>query len=294
MAALTVAIPTYNRREMLERAVESVLAQTCGDFELLILDNASTDGTADYLGKLRDPRVRIHHEERTIPAVENWTNCFMLARSPLVSWLSDDDWYKPNFVEQYLAAFERHPDASAVFGQYELVDEHGKILKTQNADWQAERVLRGADLLDAALSRRWFISATVYRTDVIREVWADAKQDGKVADYASTVRMGVRDRDKVVYIPRNDYCILGHEGQMSQTCNREVLDASITALERVLPLQPRYRRMISWEIAQTHIRQGRALLKTDRRGARVRFRQAISAAPTLRFGWSQYVLSFVK
>lgn len=111
---VSVIVPTYNRLHTLPRAVGSVLAQTERDFELIVVDDASTDGTADYLSGLRDPRVRAI-EQRGQPArplgVSGARNLGLeAARADIVAFLDSDDAFLPNRLEVTLAAFAREPD----------------------------------------------------------------------------------------------------------------------------------------------------------------------------------------
>ena len=91
---LTIGIPTYNRAGTLRRAVESALAQDCGDVEILIADNASSDGTEAYCRALaeREPAVRyIRHRSNRGPTA-NFNSILRQARGDYFLFLSDDDW----------------------------------------------------------------------------------------------------------------------------------------------------------------------------------------------------------
>ena len=102
--AISVVLTTYNRAALLPRAIASVLAQADADFELIVVDDASTDGTADYLATLTDPRVR------TITAATNLgpsgarNRGLEAARAPVVAFLDSDDRYRPGRLAAPLAA----------------------------------------------------------------------------------------------------------------------------------------------------------------------------------------------
>jgi hypothetical protein len=116
---LTIAIPTINRAYCLQRAVESALAQTSPDIEVLVSNNASTDGTRALLEALvaarPDPRLRvIHHEERLHIAAHG---AFMMqeARGSHFVGLSDDDWLEPEFAAEVLSLFARRPELAFAY-----------------------------------------------------------------------------------------------------------------------------------------------------------------------------------
>jgi glycosyltransferase involved in cell wall biosynthesis len=89
VAAVSVVIPTYQRRRFVVRAVESVLGQTVQDSEAIVVDEGSTDGTAEALAGL-DPRVyHVWQENRGVSAARNAG--IRLARAPIVAFLDSDD-----------------------------------------------------------------------------------------------------------------------------------------------------------------------------------------------------------
>ena len=121
-AVLTsVIIPTYNRAGIVGEAMDSVLAQTDGRFELLVVDDGSDDDTAATVHRRRDSRVsyvRIAHQG--VSAARNAG--IALATGRYVSFLDSDDLWKPDKLAAELAFFERHPDVGAVFSDLEKWD----------------------------------------------------------------------------------------------------------------------------------------------------------------------------
>lgn len=105
MKLVTIFMPTRNRRGLLTRAVDSVLTQTHTAFELIIVDDASTDDSTDYLAALerRDSRVRVlrHTAPRGAPAARNMA--ITQARGEFVTGLDDDDQFEPARIELFVA-----------------------------------------------------------------------------------------------------------------------------------------------------------------------------------------------
>lgn len=97
MPTVSIIMPTFNRAWIVARAVRSVLAQTFADWELIIVDDGSTDDTACVLEQLVDPRVRVvHAEHRGQAAARNYG--LMVANSSLVAYLDSDNVWHPEFL----------------------------------------------------------------------------------------------------------------------------------------------------------------------------------------------------
>lgn len=96
----TVAIPTCNRRELLRQTLEMVLSQTCGDYEILIADNASTDGTAEMIATFTDPRLRYLRHAQNIGAIANFRFLAQEARGVFFVLNQDDDLLHRQYLER--------------------------------------------------------------------------------------------------------------------------------------------------------------------------------------------------
>ncbi|HEX2037869.1 MAG TPA: glycosyltransferase family 2 protein, partial [Chloroflexota bacterium] len=87
---MSVCISTYNRSRYLRRAIESVLGQTFGDFELIVSDDRSPDDTAEVVAQYRDPRLRYHRNAENLGLVGNYNRCLELARGQYIGIFDDD------------------------------------------------------------------------------------------------------------------------------------------------------------------------------------------------------------
>lgn len=112
---LTIGIPTLNRAGLLGRAIDSALAQTSKEIEIVVSDNASTDRTPEVLRPYTDRGVRIFRQPETIPASQNGAFLINEARGEFFVGLSDDDYLEPDFAEKVLALYDRHPELSFVY-----------------------------------------------------------------------------------------------------------------------------------------------------------------------------------
>jgi cellulose synthase/poly-beta-1,6-N-acetylglucosamine synthase-like glycosyltransferase len=102
----TVMMPAYNSHATVGASVESVLAQTVPDLELIVVDNASTPPIAEALAGMRDPRLRLVRNRRNLGTAAGRNTALRLARAPLVSQLDSDDRWEPDYLETVLPCFD--------------------------------------------------------------------------------------------------------------------------------------------------------------------------------------------
>jgi glycosyltransferase involved in cell wall biosynthesis len=102
----TVLMPAFNSDATIGEAAESVLAQTVGDLELVIVDNASETPVAEVLAGIDDARVRILRTERNLGVAAGRNAALAAARAPLVSQLDSDDLWEPDYLESILPCFD--------------------------------------------------------------------------------------------------------------------------------------------------------------------------------------------
>ena len=110
---LTIAIPTVNRAGLLGRAIESALAQTSPDIEIIVSDNGSTDQTPAVIGRYAGRGMRSFRHSATMSAAKQGQFLFEQARGEFFLGLSDDDFLEPEFAAEVLAMFDRHPELSS-------------------------------------------------------------------------------------------------------------------------------------------------------------------------------------
>ena len=125
---VTVFIPVYNRADYVCVAVNSILAQTYEDFELLIVDDGSTDDTVDVLQRYQDPRIRIERNETNqgIPITRN--RGLELARGEYIALLDSDDHSYPNRLQKQVDFLDAHSNIAQVGSWCSFMDEHGNML----------------------------------------------------------------------------------------------------------------------------------------------------------------------
>lgn len=126
-----IGIPVYNGERYLAATVEACLAQTHHDLEVVIADNASTDGTAEIARGFveRDPRVRYAHFSEHVGVADSFTRTFRECRSEYFKWAASDDLTDPTFVEKAVAVLDAQPDVVVCYSEAAVVDETGAIVR---------------------------------------------------------------------------------------------------------------------------------------------------------------------
>ena len=126
---LTIGLPVYNGERYLAEALDALLGQTYKDFELIISDNASTDGTADICldYAARDSRVRYVRQPRNIGLAPNHNVVVEQARGELFKWAACDDLYARELIERCVDALDQHPDVVLAHSWSARIDGSGIV-----------------------------------------------------------------------------------------------------------------------------------------------------------------------
>jgi glycosyltransferase involved in cell wall biosynthesis len=127
MPLVSVGLPVYNGVSRIEAVARSVLAQDHADLELVISDNASTDGTEELCRSLaaEDSRVVYHRNPLNVGLLNNFVGALRLARGEFFRWVGDDDWLAPNCVSRGLDAFADDPRLILVTSQVDYTGPDG-------------------------------------------------------------------------------------------------------------------------------------------------------------------------
>jgi len=125
---ITVAMPVYNGEGYVHLAIQSVLDQTYSDFELLIVDNCSTDGTLEVVKGFSDPRIRLHVNSSNLGMVGNWNRSVELATGEYIKFLSHDDLLDATCLEEQIDGFlqQKHENIGIVTCKKRVINQNGK------------------------------------------------------------------------------------------------------------------------------------------------------------------------
>ena len=128
---VSVVMPVHNALPYLDAAVESVLRQTFNDFEFVILDDASTDGSTERLRQWasRDARIRLLEEKQNLGPARSSERVARAASAPIVARMDADDISYPERLADQLGVLDRHPGVGVVGGLFDIIDPDGRIVR---------------------------------------------------------------------------------------------------------------------------------------------------------------------
>ncbi len=124
---VSIVTPSYNQAHFIEETIQSVLGQDYPLIEYIIVDGGSTDGSAEIIQRYAD-RLGWWVSERDQGQTDAINKGFARAKGEILAWINSDDTYLPQAVSQAVAALQAHPLASMVYGDANLIDEHGAVL----------------------------------------------------------------------------------------------------------------------------------------------------------------------
>lgn len=129
---ISIGLPVYNGESQIVLSLESLLAQTVDDFEIVISDNHSTDATERICREYaaREPRIRYFRNDRNRGVAWNFNQVFHLSRGRYFKWASSNDVHDPLYLRRCLDVLESNPAAVLAYPKTSIIDEHGTVTRT--------------------------------------------------------------------------------------------------------------------------------------------------------------------
>lgn len=151
-ARVSVVVPAYNNADYIDATIRSILAQTYTDFELIVADHSSSDGTLDVLHTFDDERLTVVTTEAGGGAWRNWNRVTDLAQGEVVKLVCGDDLIHERMLEAQLAAYDdAGDDAVFVSSQRDLIDARGEVFLRARGLGALDGVVDGRDALRATV-----------------------------------------------------------------------------------------------------------------------------------------------
>lgn len=165
MPRVGIGLPVYNGENFIKAAIDSVLAQTFEDLELIISDNASTDRTQEICQTYaqRDKRIRYYRNSQNIGAAPNYNRVFALSSAEYFKWIAHDDIIAPSYLQRCVEVMDQEPNVVVCFPAITYIDAQGEVLKQQR---EGNLSIRGAS---AAVRARAMVDHQLKGTDIF---WA--------------------------------------------------------------------------------------------------------------------------
>jgi glycosyltransferase involved in cell wall biosynthesis len=124
----SVIMPTHQAAAFVGRTVQCVLDQTCADWELIVLDNGSTDGTEEIVRGFEDPRIRYAWQEDSGLPADSRNKAIAMASGEFLAFLDADDWWAPEKLKRVAAVLDAEGELDLVCHDVDIVDPSGRVL----------------------------------------------------------------------------------------------------------------------------------------------------------------------
>ena len=155
---VSICIPNYNYGNYIGDAIQSVLDQSFTDFELIIVDNCSTDDSENVIQKFTDKRIKYFKNETNIGAIRNCNKCVSIAQGEYIFILHSDDELMPNMLEKYVQKLDDNPNVGLVCSSYiAKTDTDNIIVASSNNDY----IANGIDEFKKHIAKGYLVWATM-------------------------------------------------------------------------------------------------------------------------------------
>jgi glycosyltransferase involved in cell wall biosynthesis len=284
--AVTIVIPTYNRVEWLGATLDSVAAQTFTDFEVVVVDDGSTDGTREYIASRPERILYAWQPNQGVAEARN--HGLRVLHSEFVAFLDSDDLWEPAFLEEAVGQLCRQPNLALVFSRFTSMDVAGRILVSHN-----KRPFGGDVTQELFNSTFIHTSAVVARAHAIRDAGGFDSRLSHNEDYDLWLRLSLRHEfgliPKPLCIRRCHPNSLAHNG-----CTPDVLLRKATLLQRFYEHgggKPKIGAEVANDrLAHVYYTAGKALCRAGRHGdARDALRRSLEFSRSSLRAWFWYI-----
>lgn len=125
----TIALPVRNGAVYIYQCIQSILSQTIQDFELIILENASTDNTLEVIQSFDDNRIKIISTEENLTIEQNWSRILNIPKGEFLTIIGHDDFFEPDYLETMDALILQNPKSSLYQTHFSFVDSNGNFVR---------------------------------------------------------------------------------------------------------------------------------------------------------------------
>lgn len=212
MPKVSIILPTYNGSDFIRDSIDSILNQTYKDWELIIVNDCSTDNTLDIIHEYanNDTRIKVISNEQNQKLPKSLNIGFNSSKGDYLTWTSDDNMYRTNAIEQMVLYLEKHLEEVMVCAKFDFVDEEGNYQST-SADYSN----------DLMLSRDCVGACFMYRRRVLEEVGGYDPDYFLVEDYEYWLRILFK-YGNIGYLNENLYLYRNQSKSLTATRMKEI------------------------------------------------------------------------
>ena len=215
---ISIVLPVYNGEKYLRESIESILQQTYQNWELLILDDCSTDKTARIAAEYANADNRVHYfrNEKNLKLPGNLNRGFSLAKGDYLTWTSDDNRYKPHALECMITALQNDPKVQFAFASCRIIDGTGKEIEYIMVNEKSKKSIVGSNCVGACF---------LYTRKVYEEVGNYDPEYTLVEDFDYWQR--IFSKFKTVAIKDILYEYRWHDGALTSTMKKEQFNITL-------------------------------------------------------------------
>ncbi len=234
---ISVCIPVFDGANFIRESVESILNQTEKNFELLVVDNCSTDQTVKIVAGYDDPRIRLCVNPRNVGLIANFNKCIELAKGDFIVLLPHDDVLLPTALEAFSQALLADSDIGLAYSSFYSIDERGNKLRLMSRD-REDRVMTGNEAF-AMLAEGCPIQCAMTRRDVYSRLGSWDTTLIMTCDWDMWCRIALAGY-KYTYIstPQNCYRVHPENGFRAYVLDNTYRDAVFRGFEKVYAAIP--------------------------------------------------------
>jgi glycosyltransferase involved in cell wall biosynthesis len=129
MPRFSIVLPVKNGGQHFKDCVASILNQSFRDFNLIVLDNVSTDGSVEWIKSVRDSRVKLFESDRPLSIEENWSRILKTGRNEFMTIIGHDDLLHENYLAEMEQLIQKHPSASLYQTHFRYIDGYGRFIR---------------------------------------------------------------------------------------------------------------------------------------------------------------------
>lgn len=216
---ISIVLPIYNGEKYMRQSIDSVLAQTYQNWELLIMDDGSTDQTASIAQEyvIQDARIHYFKNPRNLQLPRNLNRGFSLARGNYLTWTSDDNYYYPKALETMHSALKEQKK-EFVFASCDVIDGEGKIVECIMVNDHAIKNIVGSNPVGACF---------LYTRHVYESVGEYDPEMTLVEDFDYWQRICMK--YPPVCISEKLYAYRWHDGALTSTMRKDIFNRTLEA-----------------------------------------------------------------
>lgn len=230
---ISIVLPTYNGEKYLRESLDSILAQSYTNWELIIVNDASSDSTLEIAKEYanKDKRISVISNQSNQKLPKSLNIGFANAKGAYLTWSSDDNLYKPKALEKMLNALKSNPDSSMAHCDMDLIDEDGKVMHEIIVDCSPRTLLEVNNTIG---------SCFLYTKAIADKIGGYDDKQFLVEDYDYWLRIALN--GKIITLHENLYAHRSHKDSLTTTkfhkVQKKVIELKKRYFELFLPKFP--------------------------------------------------------